>query len=60
MIENLVSSIYLTGTSTVLENGNRVYDINLNIPFLDFFTVATIFLAAFFVFKLTFIDIWRD
>lgn len=29
-------------------------------PFLDFLTVATIFIVAFCVFKLTLIDIWKD
>jgi hypothetical protein len=60
MPENLVSSVYLTGTSTALETGERVYNLQLSIPFLDFFTVAIIFLVAFFIFKLTFIDIWKD
>jgi len=61
MSDNLVSSLYLTGTSTIsTTTGETFWNINIEIPFLDFLTVAIIFLIAFFVFKLTFLDIWRD
>ena len=60
MPENLISSVYLNGTSTPLETGERIYSIQLSSPFLDFLTIAIIFSIAFFVFKLIFIDIWKD
>lgn len=61
MPENLISSVYLTGTSTIsTTTGETIYNIQYSSPFLDFFTVAIIFLIAFLVFKLTFLDIWKD
>jgi hypothetical protein len=61
MSESLVSSLYLTGTSTEsTTTAETLWNIQVEIPFFDFLTVAIIFLIAFFVFKLTFLDIWKD
>jgi len=55
-----ISSITIHGTSTPLETGEKIYDVKVDIPFLDFLNIAIIFMIAFCVFKLTFIDIWKD
>lgn len=58
--QQLISSIMLHGTSTPLENGQKNYDVKIDIPFLDFLNIAIIVVIAFLVFKLTLIDIWKD
>lgn len=60
MEDNIISEIYLTGTSTEATSGVRVYDVKIQSPFLDFLTVAIIFVVAFCVFKLLFADLWKD
>lgn len=57
---NIISEIYLTGTSTEMATGTRAYELTIQSPFLDFATVAVIFLAAFCVFKLFFKDLWTE
>jgi hypothetical protein len=60
MTENLIGLIYVKGTSTIASTSPTIYEYTYEIPFLDFLAVAIIFGTAFFVFKLTFIDIWQD
>ena len=60
-----IDQIYYTATTTQLSpdgamTGYTVTTANYSVPALNFACIVTIFIVAFLLFKLTFLEIWKD
>lgn len=56
----LITQIVASGTIIETATGTKEFILSIDVPFISFVWIAVVFFAAFAVFKLFMIKIWKD